>query len=45
MSQGKKFDLSIFDALAKELGYRKSRKKIQQRTLTFLQYLATRYRR
>ena len=45
MSQGKKFDLSILDALAKELGYRKSRKKIQQRTLTFLQYLATRYRR
>jgi len=45
MPKKQSFDLAILHALALELGYRKSRKKVQQRTLTFLQYLATKHRK
>jgi len=43
---GKKLhDLKLIDAIARELGYRRASRKIQTKTLTFLQYLQTRYKK
>ncbi len=39
------FDLDLLDALARELGYKRVSRRVQNRTLTFLQYLNRRYQR
>jgi len=45
MPRRKIHDLKLVDALARELGYRRASRKIQTRTLTFLQYLRQRYKK